>query len=166
MWHSQANKQNKHAKWKKSDVKEYESIHIVCVCVSVQCAHACTHLVVFDSFCNPMDCSRLLCPWDFPGKNTGGGCHFLLQGIFPTQASNPHLLCLLHWLADYLPLVPPRKPFTLDYQKMQIYRNTKQIRTCQGLKMNLRLTTNGYKGTLGDDRNVLDLNYGYGCIVL
>ena len=26
--------------------------------------------------------SRLLCPWDFPGKNTGVGCHFLLQGIF------------------------------------------------------------------------------------
>ena len=29
---------------------------------------------------------------DFPGKNTGVGCHFLLQGIFPTQGSNPHLL--------------------------------------------------------------------------
>ena len=31
--------------------------------------------------------TRLLCPWDFPGKNTGVGCHFLLQGIFPTQGS-------------------------------------------------------------------------------
>ena len=30
--------------------------------------------------------------WDFPGKNTGVDCHFLLQGIFPTQGSNPHLL--------------------------------------------------------------------------
>ena len=29
--------------------------------------------------------TRLLCPWDFPAKNTGVGCHFLLQGIFPTQ---------------------------------------------------------------------------------
>ena len=29
--------------------------------------------------------ARLLCPWDFPGKNTGMGCHFLLQRIFPTQ---------------------------------------------------------------------------------
>ena len=28
---------------------------------------------------------RLLCPWDSPGKKTGVGCHFLLQGIFPTQ---------------------------------------------------------------------------------
>ena len=35
----------------------------------------------------------LLCPWDCPGKNTGEGCHFLLQGIFPTQGSYP---CLLH----------------------------------------------------------------------
>ena len=35
--------------------------------------------------------TRLLCPWDFPGKNTGVGCHFLLQGIFPTQGSNLHL---------------------------------------------------------------------------
>ena len=31
--------------------------------------------------CDPMDCSppRLLCPWDFPGKNTAVGCHFFLQ---------------------------------------------------------------------------------------
>ena len=39
---------------------------------------------------------RLLCPWDFPGKNTGVGCHFLFQGIFPTQRSNPGLLILPH----------------------------------------------------------------------
>ena len=31
------------------------------------------------------------CPWDSPGKNTGVGCHALLQGIFPTQGSNPGL---------------------------------------------------------------------------
>ena len=36
-------------------------------------------------------CTRLLRPWDFLGKSTGGGCHFLLQGIFPTQGSNPGL---------------------------------------------------------------------------
>ena len=35
--------------------------------------------------------ARLLCPWDSPGKNTGVGCHALLQGIFPTQGSNPDL---------------------------------------------------------------------------
>ena len=36
--------------------------------------------------------SRLLCPWDFPSKNTGAGCHFHLQGIFQTHGWN---LCLL-----------------------------------------------------------------------
>ena len=43
---------------------------------------------------DPLDCSlaRFLCPWNFPGKNTGVGCHFLLQGIFPTQGLNPGLL--------------------------------------------------------------------------
>ena len=35
--------------------------------------------------------TRLLCPWDFPGKNTGVGCHFLFQGIFLTQRFNPAL---------------------------------------------------------------------------
>ena len=53
------------------------------------------------TFCNP---ARLLCPWNFPGKNTEMGCQFLLQGIFPTQGSTPHLLCLLHWQAGSLPL--------------------------------------------------------------
>ena len=43
--------------------------------------------------------TRLLCPWDFPGKSTGVGCHFLLQEIFPTQRSNPHVL---HWQVDSL----------------------------------------------------------------
>ena len=56
--------------------------------------------------CNPMDCS----PPDFsehgifPSKDTGVGCHFLLQGIFQIQGSNPHLPCLLHWQMDSLPL--------------------------------------------------------------
>ena len=35
--------------------------------------------------------TRLLSPWNFPGKSTGVGCHFLLQGIFPTQELNPGL---------------------------------------------------------------------------
>ena len=50
--------------------------------------------------------ARLLCPWDFAGKDTGVGCHVLLQGIFPTQGSDPRLL---HWQADSLPLVLSRK---------------------------------------------------------
>ena len=46
-----------------------------------------------DSFVIPWTVpTRLLCPWDSPGKNTGMGCHSLLQGIFPIQGSNPGLL--------------------------------------------------------------------------
>ena len=37
-------------------------------------------------------CTKFLHPWDFLGENTGVGCHFLLQGIFLTQGSNPGLL--------------------------------------------------------------------------
>jgi len=48
--------------------------------------------------------TRLLCPWEFPGKKTGVGCHFLLQGIFMTQGLNPHLLQLMHWQVNSLPL--------------------------------------------------------------
>ena len=42
---------------------------------------------------------RVLCQWNFPGKNTGMGCHF-----FQTQGLNPGLWCPLHWQADSLPL--------------------------------------------------------------
>ena len=45
--------------------------------------------------------ARLLCLWDSLGKNTGVGCHVLLQGIFLTQGLNSSLL---HWQEDSLPL--------------------------------------------------------------
>ena len=48
-------------------------------------------------------------PWDFPGQSTGAGCHFLLQGIFPSQGSNPGLphyrqtlYCLSHQGSHYI----------------------------------------------------------------
>ena len=46
------------------------------------------------TLCNAMDCNPQdnPCPWGSPGKNTGVGCQALLQGIFPTQGSNPGLL--------------------------------------------------------------------------
>ena len=55
--------------------------------------------------------ARLLRPWDFPGKNTGVGCHFLLQRIFLTQGSN---LGLLH-CRQTLPSEPPGKPTSAHY---------------------------------------------------
>ena len=72
-------------------------VHIVCVCVCV-----CSHSVVSD-FLRPsgLQPARLLCPWGSPGKNTGVGCHCLLQGIFPTQGLN---LGLLHCRQTLYPL--------------------------------------------------------------
>ena len=62
-------------------------------------------LVVSDSLqSHGLGPTRLLCPWNFPGKNTGLDCFFLLQEIFPTQGSNPHLLLVLHWQVGSLPL--------------------------------------------------------------
>ena len=43
---------------------------------------------------DPMGCTRLLCPWNSPDKKTGVGCRALLQGIFPTQGSNPYVSCI------------------------------------------------------------------------
>ena len=43
-------------------------------------------------------------PWNFLGKNTGVGCHFLLEGTFPTQVLNLCLSCVLLWQVDSLPL--------------------------------------------------------------
>ena len=54
--------------------------------------------------------SRLLCPWDCPGRHTGVGCRFLLQGFFLTQGSSPYPHCLLycrwiicHWTTGEAP---------------------------------------------------------------
>ena len=70
-----------------------------------------SHSVMSDSLWpHGLQSTRPLCPWGSLGKNSGVGCHDFLQEIFPTQGSNPHLLCLMHWQAGSLPLVPPGKP--------------------------------------------------------
>ena len=73
--------------------------------LSLACVYA--HLVgkLCPMLCNPLDRHPPgSCSWDFPGKNTGVGCHFLLQEIFSTRGSDSHLLHLLHWEMDSLPL--------------------------------------------------------------
>ena len=68
--------------------------------------HACW--AVSDSLQPPeLSPAWLLCPWDSPGKNTRVDCLALLQGIFLTQESNPHLLHFLGWQTDSLPLSHP-----------------------------------------------------------
>ena len=75
----------------------------VCVCVCA-CVCVCTCAQWCLTLYNPLDGSLpggLLCPWNFPGKNTRAGCHFPLQRIFWTQGSNSRLLhcrqILYHW---------------------------------------------------------------------
>jgi len=80
-----------------------------------------------------MDC-RLLCPWDSPGKNTGVGCHLLLQRIFPTQALNPGLL-LCRWT---LPFEPPVKS-TVPRNILQFPETLSIITVTFGLKKILRM---------------------------
>ena len=60
--------------------------------------------------------TRLFCPWDFPSKNTGVGCHFLLQGILLTQGPNPCPPTSSALLVDSLPLSHQESPW-LSYQK-------------------------------------------------
>ena len=100
--------------------------YIICVCVCVcVCAHACS---VVSSALQPHGLwpARLLYPWNFSGKNTGVGCHFLLQGIFQTQGFNPHLLHLLHWQAGSLPAEPPGKLHALYNNSTITFPNSRK----------------------------------------
>ena len=63
----------------------------VCVCVCV-CVYSVTSIVSNSLRPHGLQPTRLHCPWDSPGTNTGVGCHAFLQGIFPTQGSNPCLM--------------------------------------------------------------------------
>ena len=77
-----------------------------CACMRAKLLQSCLTL------CDAIDCSppaRVLCPWDSPGKNTGVGCHALLQGIFLTQGLKPSFLHLLYWQVYPLALAPPGK---------------------------------------------------------
>ena len=64
--------------------------------VSPGARHACVCQCSVVSDSHGLQPTRLPCPWNFPGKNTGVDCHFLLQRVFPTQVLNPSLLCLLN----------------------------------------------------------------------
>ena len=96
----------------------------------------CMHAQWHPTLCNLAGCS----PTDssvhgiFLGKNTGVTCHLLRQEIFPTQGSNRHLLCLLHWQMDSLPLCqlgsPLYKEKTLNLQKVR-FKGTKDSLTSE-----------------------------------
>ena len=76
----------------------------------VSCCVSCS---VCPTLCEPMDCSPPVGSFIhgvFQAKKTGAGCHFLLQGIIPTQGWNRHLL---HWQVDSLLLSHQGNPWLL-----------------------------------------------------
>ena len=88
------NEKQKQKKNETADLGPNISMHVSCIC-----SKSCPTLLQPHG----LQLARLLCLWDFPGKNTGAEFHFLLQVIFPTQGLNPYLLCLLYWQVDSLP---------------------------------------------------------------
>ena len=68
---------------------EVQSLHHWATSVCVNCSFVSNSLQP-----HGLKLVRFLCPWDSPGKNTGVGCHSLLQGIFPSPGSNTRLLVL------------------------------------------------------------------------
>ena len=78
--------------------------------------------------CSPTPPSRLLCPWDSPGKNTGMGCHALLQGIFPTQDSNVHLRHCRQILYPLSHLRSPHTPWKLGNNHATSFDCTKSFK--------------------------------------
>ena len=92
-------------------VKTYFSVRRFIIVQSISCWLVNKSFMTLLRSCG-LQPARLLCQWDFPGKNTRVGCHFLLQGIFPTQRSNLCFLHLLHGQVDSLSLAPPGNNFT------------------------------------------------------
>ena len=84
-------------------IKKYRS-STTKVCISLEKLYVCMHAPSCPSLCDPMN-------WSQPdstvhgifqaSKHTGVSCYFLLQRIFPTQGLSRHLLCILHWEANF-----------------------------------------------------------------
>ena len=84
----------------------------VCVCVCV-CVQSCLALL----WLHELQPSRLLCPWNVPGRNTGVDCHFLLRRESSSPRDPAHTFCiyLLHWQEDSLPAETLGKPSRDDW---------------------------------------------------
>ena len=119
-WASSALSEIKHAFWAglhqtdkpKANVSKWYLFY------SFQCCYhnlLFSHSVVSSSFVTPWTIVLwALLSWDFPGKNVGLGCHFLLQEIFMTQG---WILGLLHWQVDSLPLCHNGKKSTCQWRR-------------------------------------------------
>ena len=79
-----------------------------------QCAGVCLDASVVSDSLWPLDCS-------LPGDDAGVGCHFLLQGTFPTQGLTLHPLWLLHLAGAFFTTEPPRKPNNSTYKLIIVH---------------------------------------------
>ena len=100
--------------------------------ISIFCAVLCLVTQSCPALCNPMDCrsSGSSVHGDSPGKNTGVGCHALLQGIFPTQGLNtgfPHCKWILYHPSHQW------SPRTLEWVAYPFSRGSSQPRTQTGV---------------------------------
>ena len=87
-----------------------------CVCLCV-CAHVLSHSVMSTWLrSHGLQPTRLLCPWNFPGKNTGAGCHFLRQQILPDSGIKHMSLASPALTSEFLITEPPGKPKTIVLQ--------------------------------------------------
>ena len=92
------------------DTASLNKLIVVVVVVVVVVLLSCVRLFVTSQAV----ATRLLCPWDFPGKNTGVDCLFLLWGIFLTQGSKPNLLT-----GGFFHTVPPFPAGIVGYRTGQ-----------------------------------------------
>ena len=104
------------------------------------------------TLCDSMDC-RLLYPWDSPEKNIRVGCHSLLQGIFPTQGSNPDLphcgQILYHLSHQESPVICYNIPFSSCLQSFP---------ASGSFQMSQFFTSGGHNNGVSASASVLRLN--------
>ena len=95
--------------------------------------------------------ARLLCQWNSPGKIIGVGCLFLLQGIFPTQWSNPHL-CIIALVGGFFTTALPGKPIN--------WTKCSNQKTLTNIYKNKTLICVAYKKPTSDLETHTEWNWG------
>ena len=102
-----------------------------------------------------------------PGRNTGVGCHVLLQGIFPTQGSNPGLLhCrqILHHL-NHQRSIPYNASWCVFQDMVYTVGCDLPCRTGFGVRQTLVLFLNPYSGTTNPEKKSLKLSMSLSLLI-
>ena len=122
--------------------------------------HVCCHAQSCLTLCNLVNCSppRSFCLWVLLGKNTGVGCQFLLQGIFPTQESKLYFLRLLYcrWILYHWAIMEAPIQVSSTIQSILLWRRE----AGRGIPLQFRTTGRaqaweGEKGSLNGSGHCL-----------